>query len=142
MKFLKSIIISSAALASTMTMSAQDPNFHIYLCYGQSNMEGNALVENIDKKDIPERFKMMPAVNYNNPKRTMGEWYEAMPPLCRENTGLTPADWFGRTMVENLPEDIKVGVINVAVGGALLKTLTRILIQRLLRRKMVGIETI
>ena len=47
----------------------------------------------------------------------MGEWYEAIPPLCRPNTGLTPADWFGRTLVTSLPENIKIGVIHVAIGG-------------------------
>lgn len=126
MKILKSMIIAAGVMATAMTASADpDPNFHIYLCYGQSNMEGNALVENIDKKDIPARFKMMPAVNYNNPKRTKGEWYEAMPPLCRENTGLTPVDWFGRTMVDNLPEEITIGVINVAVGGAPIEDLDK-----------------
>jgi enterochelin esterase-like enzyme/lysophospholipase L1-like esterase len=47
----------------------------------------------------------------------MGEWTEAIPPLCRPNTGLTPADWFGRTLVASLPENIKIGVIHVAIGG-------------------------
>lgn len=125
MNLLRSITIGATVLVSAMASNAQDPNFHIYLCYGQSNMEGNALVENIDRQDIPERFKMMQAVNYNNPKRSKGEWYEAMPPLCRENTGLTPVDWFGRTMVENLPEDIKIGVINVAIGGAPIEDLDK-----------------
>ncbi len=96
-------------------------------------MEGNALVENIDKQDIPTRFKMMPAVNYSN--RSKGEWCEAMPPLCRENTGLTPADWFGRTMVENLPEEITVGVINVAVGGAPIEDLDKDLDPKTLENK-------
>lgn len=126
MKLLKKLVLSVAAVASAMTISAApDENFHIYLCYGQSNMEGNALVENIDRQNIPDRFKMMAAVDFNNPKREKGEWYEAMPPLCREYTGLTPADWFGRTMVENLPEDVKVGVINVAVGGAPIEDLDK-----------------
>lgn len=94
-----------------------DPNFQIYLCFGQSNMEGNAAVEAIDRQDVPDRFQMMAAVSYGN-ERKQGEWYTAVPPLCRQNTGLTPADYFGRTMVEYLPDSIKVGVINVAVGGA------------------------
>ena len=63
----------------------------------------------------------MPAVDYpatdKLPARKMGEWYEAIPPLCRPNTGLTPADWFGRTLVASLPENIKIGVIHVAIGG-------------------------
>ena len=40
-----------------------------------------------------------------------------MPPLTRCRTGLSPADYFGRTMVANLPENIKIGIINVSVGG-------------------------
>ena len=60
---------------------------------------------------------MMAAVDMNNTGRKKGMWYAAVPPLCREWTGLTPADYFGRTLVERLPENIKVGVINVAVGG-------------------------
>lgn len=95
-----------------------DPNFHIYLCFGQSNMEGNAQPEAIDYEGVPERFQMMAAVDFSNPKRTKGEWYTATPPLCRQGTGLTPADYFGRTLVEQLPDSIRVGVINVAVGGA------------------------
>ena len=47
----------------------------------------------------------------------MGKWCEAAAPLCRPNTGLTPADWFGRTLIETLPENIRVGVIHVAIGG-------------------------
>lgn len=95
-----------------------DPNFQIYLCFGQSNMEGNATPEAQDKENVPERFKMMAAVDFGSPKRTMGEWYTAVPPLCRQGTGLTPADYFGRTLVEKLPSEVSVGVINVAVGGA------------------------
>ena len=94
-----------------------DPNFHIYLCFGQSNMEGNAAIESQDLSGISTRFQMMAAVNFGT-NRTKGNWYKAIPPLCRQNTGLTPADYFGRTLVEKLPENIKVGVINVAVGGA------------------------
>ena len=94
-----------------------DPNFHIYLCFGQSNMEGNAAIESQDLSGISTRFQMMAAVNFGT-NRTKGNWYKAIPPLCRQYTGLTPADYFGRTLVEKLPENIKVGVINVAVGGA------------------------
>lgn len=95
-----------------------NPNFHVYLAFGQSNMEGNAAVEAQDKVNVPERFKMMAAVDFSNPSRKMGNWYTAVPPLCRQGTGLTPCDYFGRYLVENLPDDVEVGVINVAVGGA------------------------
>ena len=98
-----------------------DPNFQIYLCFGQSNMEGNATPEAQDYENVSERFKMMAAVDFSNPVRKRGEWYSAIPPLCRQGTGLTPADYFGRTMVEKLPDNVKVGVINVAVGGTSIK---------------------
>ncbi|MDI9866780.1 sialate O-acetylesterase [Flectobacillus sp. DC10W] len=96
---------------------AQNPNFHIYLSFGQSNMEGNAKFEPRDTIDINPRFKVLEAVDCPNLNRKMGEWYTAVPPLCRCNTGLTPVDYFGRTMIQNLPEFVNVGVINVSIGG-------------------------
>ena len=98
-----------------------DPDFHIYLCFGQSNMEGNAKIETQDRQNINPRFRMMSAVDMKNIGREKYKWYAAVPPLCREWTGLTPADYFGRALVEQMPENIKVGVINVAVGGASIK---------------------
>lgn len=97
--------------------SAQDPNFHIYLCFGQSNMEGNAKIEPQDTVHVNPRFQVMEAVDCPGLNRTKGNWYTAVPPLCRCRTGLTPADYFGRELVANLPEKVRVGVINVAVGG-------------------------
>ena len=107
--------------AKTATVKQPDPNFYIFLCFGQSNMEGAARPEAQDLKSPGPRFLWMPAVDYpateTLPERKMGQWYEAIPPLCRPNTGLTPADWFGRTLVASLPEHIKIGVIHVAIGG-------------------------
>ena len=107
--------------AQKAVVKEPDPNFYIFLCFGQSNMEGAARPEAQDLKSPGPRFLWMPAVDYpateTMPERKMGEWYEAIPPLCRPNTGLTPADWFGRTLVESLPENIKIGVIHVAIGG-------------------------
>jgi hypothetical protein len=98
------------------TAFAQNPNFHIYLCFGQSNMEGHAKFEPQDTTAV-KRFKVLEAVDCTNLGRKKGEWYPAVPPLARCNTGLTPADYFGRTLVAGLPENITVGVINVSVGG-------------------------
>lgn len=97
--------------------SHPDKNFHIYLCLGQSNMEGNAPIEECDRLGISPRQLMMSAVDCPELGREKGKWYTAVPPLARCNTGLTPADYFGRTLVANLPEDVRVGVINVAIGG-------------------------
>ncbi|WP_300634065.1 sialate O-acetylesterase [uncultured Duncaniella sp.] len=94
-----------------------DPDFHVYLCLGQSNMEGAAPYEAVDTSSVSPRFRMMSVVNMPSKNRVAGRWYSAVPPLVRENTGLCPADYFGRSMVEALPEKVRVGVINVAVGG-------------------------
>ena len=118
---LVAVLAMMPLLASVSAQTAPDPNFFIFLCFGQSNMEGAARPEAQDLASPGPRFLWMPAVDYpatdKLPARKMGEWYEAIPPLCRPNTGLTPADWFGRTLVTSLPEDIKIGVIHVAVGG-------------------------
>ena len=103
--------------AATEQVSTPDPNFYIFLCFGQSNMEGNARPEAQDMASPGPRFLLMPAVDFPEKGRKMGEWCEASAPLCRPNTGLTPADWFGRTLVASLPEHIKIGVIHVAIGG-------------------------
>ena len=117
--FFTTILLSVIALA--VNAQKPDPNFYIFLCFGQSNMEGAARPEAQDLKSPGPRFLWMPAVDYpateTLPARKMGEWTEAIPPLCRPNTGLTPADWFGRTLVASLPENIKIGVIHVAIGG-------------------------
>ena len=122
MKHLLMCGLTALSLMSTQSARADvDPNFYIFLCFGQSNMEGAARPEAADLASPGPRFLLMPAVDFpatdQRPARKMGEWCEASAPLCRPNTGLTPADWFGRTLVASLPENIKIGVIHVAIGG-------------------------
>ena len=112
----KLMVILLLSLLSII-ISAPDPDFHIYLAFGQSNMEGNAKIEAQDTANVSPRFKMMAAVDMTSKGRVKGNWYTAVPPLCRDNTGLTPVDYFGRELVDKLPEKITVGVINVAVAG-------------------------
>ena len=96
-----------------------DSTFHIYLCFGQSNMEGNADIEDVDMKGVDKRFQVMSVFDEDlKMGRTPGNWYTAVPPLCRYGAKLSVADYFGRTMVDNLPESYKVGVVMVAIGGA------------------------
>ena len=119
-----------------------DENFYIFLCFGQSNMEGNARPEAVDLASPGPRFLLMPAVDFpaanGRPERKMGEWCEASAPLCRANTGLTPADWFGRTLVASLPENIKIGVIHVAIGGIDIKGFLPDSIQNYVEKKAPG----
>ncbi len=110
-----SLLLAFALLSSTLAFS-QDTKFYIFLALGQSNMEGSAKFEPQDTT-VNNRFKVLEAVNCDNLGRKKGEWYTAVPPLARCKTGLGPTDYFGRTLLEKLPADVKVGVINVAVGG-------------------------
>lgn len=95
---------------------SKDKNFYIFLCIGQSNMEGNARIESQDTT-VDKRFLVLAAVDCPELGRIKGNWYTAVPPLCRCRTGLTPADYFGRTLIANLPRKSRVGVINVSVAG-------------------------
>lgn len=113
----KIIILGALLLASAMAAFAVDENFYIFLCIGQSNMEGAAQPEAEDTVSPGPRFLLMPAVNDEQRGRKIGEWCEATPPLCRPHSGLNPADCFGRTLVDSLPENIRIGVIHVAIGG-------------------------
>ena len=102
----------------TAVDAAPDPNFHIYIAYGQSNMEGNAtnFDKNVDGKEHP-RVKMFATTSCSNLGRpTVGEMYPAVPPMFKCNAGLSPADWFGRHMADSLP-DVTIGIIPVAQGG-------------------------
>lgn len=108
-------------LSASNTFAKQDPDYYIYLCLGQSNMEGNAKIEEIDRQNVDPRFKVLSCINSKELSRKQGEWYTAVPPLCRTFTGLTPADYFGRTMLEYLPQKCKIGIVNVAIGGCDIK---------------------
>jgi hypothetical protein len=97
---------------------AEDKNFYVFLCLGQSNMEGFPGIQEQDKTGVDDRFQVLAAVDFPKLERTTGNWYAAVPPLCRPSTGLGPADYFGRTLVAGLPAHVKVGVVNVSVAGA------------------------
>ena len=95
--------------------AAPDPNFHIYLAFGQSNMEGQGTIESQDKTVDP-RFQMLSTIdNFNG--RKLGTWNDAIPPLANKHGGLGPTDYFGRTLVKELDPQIKVGVVVVAIAG-------------------------
>ncbi|NOW96400.1 sialate O-acetylesterase [Mucilaginibacter sp. SG564] len=113
---LKPLLIIALVLLYAKPALAQDKNFYLFICFGQSNMEGNAKIQPQDTTVHP-RFQVLETVDCPALKRTKGNWYPAVPPLARCNTGLTPADYFGRTLVASLPSNIKIGIINVSVAG-------------------------
>lgn len=111
------LLVVAGLLLLAGSARAQDPKFYIFLCLGQSNMEGFPGIPDEDKVGVDERFQVLAAVDFPDLGRTKDQWYPAVPPLCRPGTGLCPADTFGRTLAAALPRDVRVGVINVAVAG-------------------------
>ena len=93
---------------------AQDQNLHVYLAFGQSNMSG---VSPITKDDLTHnpRFLVLRAAEF--PSQKMGRFYMASPPLGNSGAGIGPMDFFGRTMVDSLPDSIRVAIANVSIGG-------------------------
>ena len=54
--------VSTIRQAAAEKVAQPDPNFYIFLCFGQSNMEGNARPEAVDLESPGSRFLLMPAV--------------------------------------------------------------------------------
>jgi len=105
--------------------AAPNPNFHIYIAYGQSNMAGNGdIVPAEDQADAPKNFIMLASHTANASQRSgkttqsikAGEWAAAIPPMFHAFENLSPADYFGRAMVDSLP-GVTVGIIPVAIGA-------------------------
>lgn len=109
-------VLGILLIFGTLSLQAQDKNFYIYICFGQSNMEGQGTIQTVDQT-VNDRFKVFQALDCSNLQRTKATWYTAKPPTCQCYSKLSPADYFGRTMVANLPDSITVGIINVAIGG-------------------------
>ena len=109
--------------------AAPNPNFHIYIAYGQSNMSGNGdIVPAEDQATDPKNFIMLASHTANASQRSgrttqsikTGEWYPAIPPMFHPTENLSPADYFGRAMVDSLP-GVTVGIIPVAIGAVAIK---------------------
>ena len=63
---LSSILVVIILFASTGAFAQDkkpDPNFFIYLCFGQSNMEAGARPEEQDRGTLDPRFQMLAAVD-------------------------------------------------------------------------------
>jgi hypothetical protein len=104
------------------TQAAADPNFYVFLAFGQSNMEGVAPAESQDQA-ANSRYKVLSPVTCSGQSdgksvsRTQGQWSPAVAPIVRCDTHLSILDWFGRTLTDSLPANITIGVVPVAVGG-------------------------
>jgi hypothetical protein len=113
---------------------------HLYIAFGQSNMQGPGEAQASDQSNVPERFKTLNTVagvyaygtTANGGNRNKGQWYTAVPPNIIEGTnptgstgtkvGLSPMDYFGRTVVDGTSEKITIGVVAVANGDLALSS--------------------
>jgi Carbohydrate esterase, sialic acid-specific acetylesterase len=119
LKFKNIVVMLVATVVLTLTTAAKadpDPNFWVLLCFGQSNMESGGRMADIDKT-VDKRFRVLADFDNNNRGWKKGNWYDAIPPLTAKGSGICMVDYFGRTMVANLPENVRIGVIKVSVPG-------------------------
>jgi alpha-L-arabinofuranosidase len=117
MKMKPALLLLTALLSFTVNAFADpDPNFYIFLCFGQSNMESGGRMEEMDRI-VDKRFQVMADFDAPNRGWKKDNWYDAVPPLAAKGRGICIVDSFGRTMVANMPEDIRVGIIKVSVPG-------------------------
>ena len=118
MKSKLTIVLLVLFMVPMLVNAKRDSKFHIYLCIGQSNMEAGAKPAEQDKNFNDPRFLFMAADDMPKFNRTRGNWYTVVPPICREGNNMGPVDFFGRKMIEKMPKEYRVGVINVSVAGA------------------------
>lgn len=137
MSFFKKVALFSliTALPVSQVFAEVDPNFHIYLLFGQSNMAGpcnndNAIAAARDPQpedcDTTDRVKVLawgdcnraskPCPSLMN-KRTYDKWYTAFPPYHNCHEGIGPADYFGKMLLDSIREDISIGFVPCALSG-------------------------
>lgn len=107
--FLMSIV--SMARAQTDSCTQPDPNFHLYLLMGQSNMAGRGPITDSLKDMGNDRVYMLNA---------QGEWVPARHPLHFDKphvAGVGPGLSFGIQMAEGNPK-VRIGLVPCAVGGS------------------------
>jgi hypothetical protein len=79
MRFQSTILLGLLFVSGSMF--AQDPNFHIYLCFGQSDMEGFPGIPEEERTVVEDRFQMLAAVDFENRKRDQVQgWFHGPDP--------------------------------------------------------------
>ena len=81
-KIQKALIVFSLLALTSIHANAQKSNFYIYICFGQSNMEGMGTIEAQDQT-VNSRFRVLEALDCPNLDRQKGKWYTAVPPTCQ-----------------------------------------------------------
>lgn len=102
-----------AAPVINMASAAEvDPDFHLYLLIGQSNMAGRGKVDEESKKVHPRVVMLSKDL----------KWEPAADPLHfdKPGAGVGPGLAFGKMMADANPK-VKVGLVPCAVGGTSIK---------------------
>ena len=115
-KFSSANLLAAATLLlllplAVVTHAQPDPNFHIYLALGQSNMQGAAHLP--DNPPSHPRIEVLQGQNCSEHNYSYGTWRSHFQPVirCREGErtkpdgssgpiGLSPVDSFAVTMAE------------------------------------------
>lgn len=92
-----------------------DDHFFIYLCFGQTNMVGHGNLADADLMVVDDFYSL--STIDGKEERKLGTWRKAIPPLCGPDSGASLVEYFAYTMRRNLPRDIKIGVVMVAVDN-------------------------
>lgn len=138
----KLLLLIIATFMISQAYSEPDPNFHIYLLFGQSNMAGGGASTDIiaEDCDTSPRVKVLAfcdcptsgsgtwtssVCDGSKPKRIHDQWYTAYPPLHICTEGVSPGDWFAKTMLDSVRSDIKIGLIPCALSGQALLVFTK-----------------
>ncbi|MBN1306732.1 MAG: hypothetical protein JXA18_02355 [Chitinispirillaceae bacterium] len=129
------LVVLIAGVSAIEIKAEPDPNFHIYLLFGQSNMAGpcnndNAIAEARDPQpedcDTTPRVKVLAWGDCSRDskpcpslplKRTYDRWYTAFPPYHNCHEGIGPADYFGKMLLDSIREDISIGFVPCALSG-------------------------
>jgi len=116
-----------AALLIGKLSAAPDPNYHIFLLFGQSNMTGGGATSPVVAKecDTTSRIKVMAyqTCTGTSPEckfpmgRTVDKWYTSFPPLHDCGEGICPGDFFAKTLLDSVRSDITIGLIPCALAG-------------------------
>ena len=72
MKTTQRIIVLAGLFLFNLNTFSQDTNFWIFVCFGQSNMEGFPGIEEQDKSPVDDRFQVFAAVDFPKLDRKKG----------------------------------------------------------------------
>lgn len=118
---MKKFFLSMAATAALLTACSEkqpEPQKHLFLAIGQSNMVGKGEVSAEDSIVSP-RFLNLASTKTDD--REIGEWRVAIPGNCRPGYDypnyVSLTDHFGKTLLDYLPAQDSIAVLQVGVDG-------------------------